>query len=454
MAVRMPYVILIGNVGAGKSTLVEKVTGMTGMSSSASTSVTKRSRVIESIDGSLMICDTPGTNSITDQFSSNVEVARALDFMPVDLVLVTVKADVRIESVAKDLREYMECFLPEDFPIELIGFCITHMDTVIWGEDELIHCLKSDLGIEKVIFSFPEKKSSTLIQEINDECLKNQPVSIDIDGEIFLKLFKINNNEIKILRETRKEVKRFEKIKKDFYAQQKRYTEIEQKDMIFEFQAWMCDQIVETQRHLSCNNNFSFTGGPGIANEAGHIANLTNQLRQVLRDVRIEAMKYHVDVETDFRKCPYCGEIWQKVEGCEGDTQCGKRPSEKLKWDEVNGGKMANFIFSWNKKVQELVTRKISRFIRENERNCNGVVATQRGCGETINWSKMAPVKVPSDFYTADHSSTKDVKPIPEEHRGAWENHFEKVLKQRGKLHITKPKGYQKVKAFWDFQAS
>ena len=279
MAGRMPYVILIGNVGAGKSTLVEKVSGETGMSSAASTSVTKVADVLLSVDDLLMICDTPGTNSITDQFSSNIQIARALNFMPVNLLLITVKADVRIESVAKGLREYMECFLPEDFPLELIGFCITHMDTVIWVEDELIHYLKSDLGIKKVICSFPEKKSRTLIKEIKNECLKNQPVSIDIDSEIFLRLFKINNNEIKILRETRKEVARFEKIKKDFYVQQKRYNEIEQKDMIFEFQAWIYDQIIETQRNLSCNNNFSFTGGAGIANEAGHIANLTNQLR-------------------------------------------------------------------------------------------------------------------------------------------------------------------------------
>ena len=454
MAGRIPYVILIGNAGAGKSALVEKVTGMTGLSSAASTSVTKTSDAILSVDHSLLICDTPGTNSITDKFSSNVELARALNFMPVNLLLITVKADVRIESVTKGLREYMECFLPEDFPIELIGFCITHMDTVTWVEDELIHYLKSDLGIEKVICSFPEKKSRTLIQEIKDECFKNQPVSFDIDGEIFLRLFKINNNEIKILRETRKEVARFEKIKKDFYVQQKRYKAVEQKDMIFEFQAWMYDQIVEAQRNLSCKNNFSFSGGPGIANEAGHIANLTTQLRQVLRDVRIEATEYQADAETDFRKCPYCGEIWQKVEGCEGDTQCGNRPSEEIKQDQVNGGKMANFIFFWNTEIQRLVTRKIPLFIRENETESSDVAATQRGCGETINWSKMAPVKVPSDFYTADHTSTKDVKPIPEEHREAWENHFDKILKQKGKLRIRCAEGFQKAKAFWDSKVS
>ena len=454
MAGRKPYVILIGNVGAGKSTLVEKVTGMTGISSAASTSVTKASDVIESVDGSLIICDTPGTNSITDQFDSNLEVAHALNFMPVNLVLITVKADVRIESVAKVLREYMECFIPEEFPIELIGFCITHMDTVTWGEDELIHYLNSDLGIEKVIFSFPQKGGSALIQEIKNESLKNQPVSIHVDCEMFLKLFKINTHEIKILRETRKEVARFEKMKKDFYAQQKSYTKIEQKDMIFEFQAWMHDQIVETQKNLSRNNNFSFTGGPGIASEAGHVSNLTNQLRQVLRDVRIEAMKYHVDVETDFRKCPYCDEIWQKVEGCEGDTQCGRRPSQELKWDQIDGGKMANFFFSWSDKFQQLVTKRISSVTTKIKKDCSTEAVKEKGCGKTINWGKMAPVKVPRNFHAADPTSTKDIKPIPEEHRSTWRTHYAQSLRQKGKLKIKKPKEFQKVKAFWNFQTS
>ena len=58
MASRIAYVILIGNVGAVKSTLVEKVSGDTGMSSAASTSVTKDADVILSFDDSFVICDT------------------------------------------------------------------------------------------------------------------------------------------------------------------------------------------------------------------------------------------------------------------------------------------------------------------------------------------------------------------------------------------------------------
>lgn len=63
-------------------------------------------------------------------------------------------------------------------------------------------------------------------------------------------------------------------------------------------------------------------------------------------------------------------------------------------------------------------------------------------------------MKVPSDFYTADPTSTKDIKPISEEHRVAWEKHFDQTLKKMGKLQIRNAKSFQKAKAFWNFQAS
>ena len=351
-----PYVVLIGDAGTGKSTLVEKITEETGRSSASSTSATLTSELFESFDGSLIICDTPGTNSMTDQFKHNLQVAHALNFHPVSLILIVVKADVRMETVSKNVREYMERFLPEDLPIDLVGVCITHMDTVEWGRNELSKVLKKNFGIDSLIFSSLGMERKNLVKAIEKESLKIKPVNINVDSELFLKLFKINNNHIKILRETRKEVVRFEKLKRDFFDEKEKYSKDEQKDMIFEFQEWMFEEIIECQKRLSESNDFSFSGGPGMANEAGHIANLTNQLREVLRFVRIAATEYHVDVITDFRKCPHCGEIWQKVEGCDGITECGKRPSGKF--DVVSTGKMANFEFLWDSITQKLATKK------------------------------------------------------------------------------------------------
>ena len=74
------YVILLGKVGAGKSNLVEKLTGRTEMSSAASTSATKMSGLFETADFSMIICDTPGTDCISDQFQCNLDIVHALNF--------------------------------------------------------------------------------------------------------------------------------------------------------------------------------------------------------------------------------------------------------------------------------------------------------------------------------------------------------------------------------------
>ena len=53
----------------------------------------------------------------------------------------------------------------------------------------------------------------------------------------------------------------------------------------------MLDQITEAQKRMTQENNFEFTGEEALF-EAGHIANMTNQLRGLLYNIRIEAMNF------------------------------------------------------------------------------------------------------------------------------------------------------------------
>ena len=98
-------------------------------------------------------------------------------------------------------------------------------------------------------------------------------------------MFKINENNMKILRSTRKEVANFETMKQNFYAQKENFNEQEKIDLVFEFQAWMSQEIIEAQKRVSGTNSFTFEGKK-MANEAGHIASLTNQLKAILIDIR------------------------------------------------------------------------------------------------------------------------------------------------------------------------
>lgn len=437
----MRYVILMGDAGAGKSTLVEKVTGKKGRSSASSTSATKASALFRSVEadgkGSFIICDTPGTNSATERFQHNLHIAHALNFQLVNLILIVVKADTRIETVLDRVGDYMGRFLPEDLPEELLGLCITHMDQVNWKEGEVIKHLNNNFGIKSVITTSNETQGHALACKIGKECSKT-PHRINVDSEMFLKLFKIQNNNLKVLRETKQEVARFEKMKNCFFEELSNITESEKGDLIFEFQAWMREEIIESQKKISNSNNFTFRNDSTMAIEAGHIANLANQLREILRYVRIAAMDYHKNVETDFRKCPYCGLVWHLVEGCEGNTRCGERPLD-YKWDGKSA-LMATFEFFWVKADEILRIRrtgeinraqKLSRYFNQSPSR-----QSQQGCGNTIAWKDMKPVTVPQEFIPRKAITTDDVKLIPEQHTESWDKKFQKEIKGMSKLSI------------------
>ena len=99
-----PYVVLLGDVGTGKSTIVEKVSNVTNLASDGDTSVTKSSTVFWSIDGSLLIADTPGSNAIEDKLKHNLGIAGALNYLPVSKMFILVKAETRLDSVVEVLR--------------------------------------------------------------------------------------------------------------------------------------------------------------------------------------------------------------------------------------------------------------------------------------------------------------------------------------------------------------
>ena len=80
-----PYVVLVGNCETGKSTLVEKLTGETGLSSNAAITFTRSSEYFWVPDKSLMIADTPSPVLI-EKFESNMQIAHALNHHKVSYI--------------------------------------------------------------------------------------------------------------------------------------------------------------------------------------------------------------------------------------------------------------------------------------------------------------------------------------------------------------------------------
>ena len=183
----------------------------------------------------------------------------------------------------------------------------------------------------------------------------------------------------------------------------------------------MTDSIVGAQQRVSQENNFQFVG-PFMANEAGHIANLTNQLKNVLLELRTRCLHFTSNHGVnELRKCPHCGVIWAKVVGCTGTTTCGKLVNS-IDVRKKGTGVMATFTFNWDEQREELfITRSGERHARKYEAEGRG----SKGCGRSITWSSMALVDVPEDFCATHEVNVQDIASLPGEAASAWNRSFE-----------------------------
>ena len=126
-----PYIVLLGAVGSGKSTIVGKVTGDTTRAFNAGISATRKSDPLWAKEGQFIICDTPGSNAMGDKFGHNIWIAAAFNYRPVNKICIVVKADTgRLDSVISGIRDFSDRFV--DLPNVPLGVIVTHMDMITW----------------------------------------------------------------------------------------------------------------------------------------------------------------------------------------------------------------------------------------------------------------------------------------------------------------------------------
>ena len=414
--------VLLGDVGVGKSTIVEKCTGGRGLSSASPESFTRNAYFRVSACGALKCIDVPGANAMVEPLKQNMWIAHAFNHEPVSLILLTVKADVRIDQALDDVRQYVERF--EDFMF-LVTVCVTHMDTVKWCEQRFLQHMSHVLGINDALFVGKHTDGGALKDGVLQRC--GPPCNLTIDSSNFLRYFRIHDSNFRILRSVRDEVGRFKSMNEGFLGelQSGEWSEGDQMDMVFEFQAFMLNEVYAAQRRVSERNGFDFHS-PNTANEAGHIASLTNQLRSELHDVRVLALAYQTTAGfAALRRCPWCGQIWTKVEGCDGETTCGHR----MGFPDGRPS-MATFEFLFDG-TQLHVRRRGSRPVAKRLK----IDGPGAGCGRTVAWDRMAPVRAPPEISeTVPKVNTDDVALLPQRLMTRFADVFNKLRSSFGAL--------------------
>ncbi|XP_066913423.1 uncharacterized protein [Clytia hemisphaerica] len=416
-----PYAVLVGNVGAGKSTIVEKLTGETGRSSDGESSFTKTMDYLWTADKSLMIADTPGTNPRKEKLEHNMEIAAALNYQAVSRFLIVVKAELRLDDSLSSVQEYAERFVA--LPMGCLGVVVTHMDRELkWSEREFTEACIEDLDISDVVFTGTNTTGEDLCQQIVSKC-HGKKHKIDINSELFFRMFKINQSRVKILKVTDEFVNLFKRAKKDFDKLRAELTEsdTEKADLFFEFKNFMEQEVDKAKEKVSKKLGFDFLG-PEALIQAGYIANMTNQIRAIIFDLRMEGLTLLTNVgDNDLRKCPQCNRVWAKVEGCDGTTTCGNPPSGSFRFDLRSQSVFATFTFTFSGDGRLSISKSGQRSLSAQVTQSNQF----DGCGARINWSTMKRIpdsEIPEDFRVVPKKvSTDDILSLPRRARTVYD---------------------------------
>ena len=323
-------------------------------------------------------------------------------------MLIVAKADERMGEVVSKITEYADRFIA--LPLDSIGVIVTNMDKHReWTEKELTaECIKN-LEIKDVVFTSMDKSGDDLLRDIFGICCL-EPHDLTVDGEKFLRMFKFNDSKRKIVGITSEIKDRFITYKDDFDLDLKNYSEKERVDLFFEFKAFIMLEVEAAKKEMSEKLSFDFMGEDKFL-QAGHLANMVNQIRGVIYDVGMESLQYQSNHGVDdLRKCPHCGTVWAKVEGCEGQTTCGSMPSTHY---DVRPGysRMATFIFN-TIRGKLTISRNGERSIA-NKREQTGASGSV-GCGQSINWRDMKRVEVDFLNFQERNINTDDIVSLPE----------------------------------------
>ena len=434
-----PYVVLLGDVGCGKSTIVDKITGESSRAANFGASATRRSDPVWAPGGEFVIADTPGSNSMGDKFGHNIWIATAFNFRPVSKVLITVNAEGgRMDGVISSIREYSDRFA--DLPDVPLGVLITHMDKVSWPASDEGHeadfrrVIRDELDIEDVVFSSTVTTGQMLTTNILSIC--NEPINLKVSQTNFLRIFKNlhKGRPREFLQLSGVEVEDFKKKREEFNTKRGRFLGRKQVDLVFEFQAYMTKEVTKAQIRLSDVCRFTFEGTEAD-NEVAHVGNMTNQMLSELRSIRVETLAHQDSHGADtLRKCPHCGQVWTKVEGCDDETYCGTRPSTQ---NDLNAkfSTMATFSFRWDEcskklEIRETGTRpsladyedSANEDSEDEDTYIHASTSSEEpshnpyggGCGREVTWNQMAPVAIPPEFSPTEATvATSDVLMLP-----------------------------------------
>lgn len=216
-------IILLGSVGCGKTTLINKLSKNDGFS------CTRDVQYCSTSDGSIII-DFPGLNAAEDIVKHLKIQSSTLSVIPAKMICLVTKLTTRYDDIVKDLHQMVRIFESNrDNLAIIVTFC---EDLTLQQEAEIQKIIETKMKInpQNIIFSSNKMSSEMLLDKINN--IKSKMTNIEKIEFKDIDLLNIvgNDGDINVIEERDKFLNEFkgslEKFKEKFIKVEDKFIKV------------------------------------------------------------------------------------------------------------------------------------------------------------------------------------------------------------------------------------
>jgi len=404
-------IALLGVLGHGKTSLINKLCGSAYAASAGQESCTRHVQLAYTKTHGMRIIDTPGIESRVEPAVHLAAQKVAMEELPLSAVVVVVKTERTMGRSVENVLDFLG-----DENLDLLRVVGTHTDVVRtqpgYDEEGYRRALVDDLGLNPAHIFFTGKGDQpSLVEDFLHNTLLHSPKQLVIAPERLLSVAALAN----AVRKFDKPIRAAEQkvlAAEDFVMEVVKDVKNEVTDeVVIALQAQTEDEIKEAKEHIfRLASDQSVDTQNLVYGKAGLL--LSVKLKNFMERTN-RALSWDVadprDPKNNYKRCPHCGAVWIKVEGCDDETTCGNVPGGSVA--KGRAAMSAQFVDRGDRFVVNCIyegveytrTQAANLLSALRGRSSKGAgkqkdsTKTQKGiiesgCGRVIAWRSMPPI--------------------------------------------------------------
>lgn len=413
-----PVAVIIGKTDSGTSILYNMLCGINHKIESTQESPTQHlfRNPVNCGSHSFELIDTSTIDSEVDTYKHALLLKEALTNTTVNTIFCILKYDNRFRNI---ISEYEELVVPVAKYANQIVIMISHADLsaspMTDFEQICAYFDEESCKIANIIF-YSEQDSPLKVAHLMYCCVCNmEHVTLSMNDEEFHSNFSIYQMQHRIGKFLEEQLQEIQKKKEEYIkfigSVESQCQSVEDKDGILHM---IMVKFKEEMENLS--DEFIKVHGKAMQelDRYGFHIEMRKEILKTCDEISEKAsakMSYSLLDSTDprnlIKKCPNCGEIWFKTEGCDGATTCGnnsfsnyydvsQKPSWRFRLEQSDG------VFCWSKEVQSDKRQLPQRTRTSDDR--------RKGCGASFEWAKLPPIEEHTIKELFQVKTTEDAK--------------------------------------------